>query len=63
MKGKELDYVRQTVEQEGFDYAFVDYSSFDDIKDEEFHKLRKAYVVAHDALYEYLNMDEYYENQ
>ena len=40
MKAKELDYVRQTVEHEGFDYAFIDYSSFNDIKDAEFHKLR-----------------------
>jgi hypothetical protein len=59
MTAKELDYVRQTIDQEGFDYAFVDYSDYPNIQDEEFHRLRKAYVEAHKALYDFLNMDEF----
>lgn len=54
MKASDLEYVRDTIENEGFDYAFVDYSSFTEIKDEEFHKLRKAYVEAAEALREYV---------
>lgn len=54
MNGKELQYVQETVECEGFDYAFVDYSDFKEIKDEEFHNLRMAYVEAAEALREYL---------
>jgi hypothetical protein len=57
MNGKELDYVRDTIENEGFGYAFIDYSDFADIKDEEFHRLRKLYVEAHEKLAAYLGID------
>lgn len=49
-----LQDVRDIVEWEGFDYAFVDYSDFDGVEDEEFHRLRLAYLAAHDALASYL---------
>jgi hypothetical protein len=58
MTGKEIDYVRERVENEGFDYCFRHYSTFDDVKDEEFHKLRVAYVETANKLAEYLNLDE-----
>jgi dsRNA-specific ribonuclease len=58
MTGKEIDYVRERVENEGFDYCFRHYSTFDDVKDEEFHKLRAAYVETANKLAEYLNLDE-----
>lgn len=54
MKPKEIDYVRGTIENEGFDYAFIGYSEFKDIKDEEFHNLREAYIKAHDELMAYI---------
>ncbi len=57
MKTDELEVVRDTVEMEGFDYAFRFYSAFDEIKDEEFHKRRKAYVDAAKALDEYIGTD------
>lgn len=57
MNGKELDDVRQTIEQEGFDYSFTGYSDFADIKDQQFHKLRKAYTEAARALADYLGVD------
>lgn len=56
-----MSYVRATVENEGFDYAFRSYSDFEDIKDEEFHELRKAYVEAANALAEYTGCDEEHE--
>ncbi len=43
---------------EGFDYAFVHYSSFDNIKDEKFHELRKAFVKAREQLSDYIDLDE-----
>ncbi len=46
-----VDYV----ENEGFDYCFTSYSSFDDVEDEKFHELRKAYIKAHDVLESYLD--------
>ena len=50
-----LQDVRQRVDQEGFDYAFLHYSDFKEAKDKEFHKLRVAYVNAHEDLETYLN--------
>ena len=34
------------IESEGVDYTFKKYSSFEEIEDEEFHKLRK-YLIQH----------------
>jgi len=54
MKAKEHELVRDIIEKEGFDYAFCDYTDFEEIKDEKFHELRKAYVTAATALKEYV---------
>ena len=43
MKIKDRKYVVQTIEQEGFEYVFMNYSNFEDIEDEEFHKLINEY--------------------
>ncbi len=57
MTGRELAYVKDTIEQEGFDYAFINYSDFKDkVIDTEFHKLREAYVKAHANLAEYVGL-------
>ena len=50
-----LQEVRDTVEYEGFDYAFRYYSSFEEVSDPEFHRLRLAYKEAATALETYLN--------
>ena len=57
MNRKDIDYIRDTIEQEGFDYAFMDYSDFANIKDEEFHRLRKAYIESGEALKDYLGIE------
>lgn len=57
MNGKELDYVRSKVENEGFHYCFTCYSDFPEIKDEAFHKLRETYVEAAQQLADYLGVD------
>lgn len=54
MNYEQMQYVKDHAEQEGFDYCFTGYSDFADIKDEEFHKLRKAYVTAAEALQKYI---------
>jgi hypothetical protein len=55
MTGPELDYVRGVVDNEGFNYAFRHYTDFvEEVKDEEFHRLRKAYVEAAKALDMYI---------
>jgi len=58
MTGPELDYVRDTIEQEGFDYTFTGYSDFEDIRDTEFHRLREEYVAAKEALATFLGVSE-----
>lgn len=58
MKPKEIDYVRQTIEQEGFDYTFTGYSSFKGINDSEFHKLRIQYCEATKRLKAYLGVED-----
>jgi hypothetical protein len=40
--------------EEGFDYCFDGYSSWEDVKDKEFHKLRKAYLKAKNVLETYV---------
>ena len=54
MNKQEMKYVLNTIESEGFDYCFRDYSDFDDIEDPEFHKLREAYKDAANKLEDYV---------
>ncbi len=58
MTPQQLDYVRNTISNEGFSYTFHGYSDFDDVKDEEFHKLRKEYIKAAKKLAKYLNIED-----
>ena len=41
---EEWEYVYIKMIDEGFHYCFKHYSSFEDIKDEEFHRLRTNYL-------------------
>ena len=58
MKGKDYANVHDCVETEGFDYTFRNYSNFEEIKDEEFHKLRTAYLNARAALVLYCGLED-----
>jgi hypothetical protein len=46
--------LRSRMNQEGFHYCFKHYSSFKEIDDQEFHKLRKAYLSAAEKLEKYI---------
>lgn len=50
-------FVKNTVESEGFHYAFAGYSNFYDVKDKKFHRLRKAYLKATAQLEEYIQVE------
>lgn len=54
LKKKDRENVQATIDNEGFAYAFIDYSDFEEIKDEEFHRRRKAFCDAYEALKEYI---------
>jgi hypothetical protein len=58
MTGKDFQYIANTIDCEGFDYAFYGYSNFEDIKDEEFHKRRTAYLAARKELVDYIGFQE-----
>ena len=58
MNEDEKREVEAIVGVEGFDYAFVHYSSFDNIKDKKFHELREAFVAARGKLADYIDLDE-----
>jgi hypothetical protein len=47
--------VQYRMDAEGFHYCFESYSHWDDIKDPEFHKLRKDYLAAAAKLEAYVN--------
>lgn len=51
---EEWEYVYYKMIDEGFHYCFKHYSSFEDIKDEEFHRLRVNYLQSANDLEEYI---------
>jgi len=54
---EELDnfrLVQYRMGNEGIDYCFKHYSSFSEIEDEEFHKLRKEFLESMDKLTSYV---------
>lgn len=42
------------MENEGAEYAFIDYSQFEYIKDKVFHDLRQNYIEAYKSLISYI---------
>jgi hypothetical protein len=51
---QDLSDVQYRIENEGFDYCFRCYSNFEEINDEKFHELRKAYIKAAKELENYV---------
>ena len=58
MTKSQREYLLCVIDSEGFDYAFRQYSSFDKIKDSEFHRLRTNYEKAADALEKYVKQEK-----
>ena len=59
----DFTYLKSRINQEGFHYCFMHYSSFKDIEDAEFHKLRLQYIEAAKKLQSYVDEkaeDEFY---
>jgi hypothetical protein len=50
------EYIESRIEKEGFHYAFVGYSDFEEVEDAKFHELRKKYLEATKELGEYMNL-------
>ena len=50
----EREAVQDAIMSDDFTYAFVSYSSFESIEDEQFHKLRREFLAAYQALHAYV---------
>jgi len=46
--------VRYRMDDEGMEYCFKHYSTFEEIEDEEFHKLREEFLESSTKLREYV---------
>ena len=49
-----FQYVLAKMRDEGFDYCFRHYSSFEEVEDEKFHSLRESYLKIAEELEEYV---------
>jgi hypothetical protein len=47
--------VQYRMDEEGFDYCFESYSNWDEIEDEEFHRLRLGFLQSMKELREYID--------
>ena len=54
MTKSDAENVLYRIREEGFDYTFCGYSSWEEIKDEKFQTLRSNYLAAKETLYQYL---------
>lgn len=52
---EDFEMVRYRMEEEGFHYCFKHYSSFEDVDDDEFHRLRKKYLEVSEDLENYVH--------
>ena len=51
----EWNNVRYRMDNEGIDYCFEHYSSFEEIKDEKFHELRLQFLKSLKEIQNYVN--------
>lgn len=56
MKESDKEAVIGTIDRKGFDYAFVNYSAFERVKDKRFHELRLAFLTARNELADYIGL-------
>lgn len=54
-KKADYEYVKTCIAIEGLHYCFAHYSNFEGVGDDEFHRLRLAYVNAAKELEDYVN--------
>jgi predicted signal transduction protein with EAL and GGDEF domain len=50
----EAELVASKIKEEGFEYTFLDYDDFKQIKDDEFHRLIKDYLDSINKLKSYI---------
>lgn len=55
MTKSEKKYISSVIANEGFDYTFIHYSNFEEVKDKKFQELRNAYVSARKEFHAFLD--------
>ena len=60
MKKSDLEEIQSIIDNEGFDYTFAHYSNFNDIKDKEYHELKKKFLDSRAELGKYLKLEDYF---
>jgi hypothetical protein len=50
-----FESVRYRMDNEGIDYCFKHYSSFEEIEDEKFHELRNKFLTSLDEIQNYVD--------
>ena len=50
----EVNYIDAVIDNEGFDYAFIHYTDFENINDSAFHAYRLQYIEARKQLIAFL---------
>lgn len=58
MKEDDREDLIGRIDNEGFDYAFAYYSDFEEIEDDEFHKLRNEFLNSRQKLMDYIGYEE-----
>ena len=53
-ESEQWSYVLSKMKNEGFDYCFRHYSNFEEVDDDKFHQLRKAYLKSAEELESYI---------
>lgn len=57
MTKKQKSEIASIIDNEGFDYTFVHYSSFKEVKDKKFHELIEKFLSARKDLGDYLELE------
>lgn len=58
MTKKEKQEILNIINNEGFEYTFIHYLSFSNVKDKKFHNLRENFMKARKDLVDYLGFEE-----
>lgn len=61
LSDEELEAFHERIDNEGFDYYLIYKTSFHEIADKQFHRLRKEYIAARKTLEKYLKYGEFEE--
>ena len=57
MEDLDKEQIRNMLEEEGFEYTFLEYDTYEDLGDQDFNKLVKNYIKAVEKIKDFLDME------